>query len=85
MKNIKNMVLVALFSAFIVNVISVTSFTVSANEVEIKTDAANYLSGGYEVQKTEIIKKYRTCNGKLQYRRWNVTIGKWVDPYWINV
>lgn len=29
--------------------------------------------------------KYRLYNGKRQYRRWNVTRGYWVDPYWINL
>lgn len=27
----------------------------------------------------------RTSSGQLQYRRWNETKQKWVDPYWINV
>lgn len=84
MKYVKNMVLVALLSTFMVNMIAVTSFAASANEVEIKTDAIHYLPGGYEVQKTEIIKKYRTYNGTLQHRRWNMATGKWVDPYWID-
>ena len=85
MKYVKNMVLVALLSTFIVNMIPVTSYAVSANNVEIKTDAINHLPSGYEVQKAQIIKKYRVHNGTLQYRRWNVTTGKWVDPYWINL
>ncbi len=85
MKYVKNMILAALLSTFMVNMVSVTSFAASANDVEIKTDAVNYLPGGYEVQKAQIIKKYRVHNGKVQYRRWNVTTGKWVDPYWINL
>lgn len=68
MKYVKNMVLVALLSTFMVNMVPVTSFAASANDVEIKTDAVNYLPGGYEVQKAQIIKKYRTYNGTLQYR-----------------
>ena len=28
---------------------------------------------------------YRLYNGKVQYRRWNVTKGEWVDPYWITL
>ncbi len=85
MKYVKNMVLVALFSTLMVNLILVTSFAASAYKVEAKTDAVNYPPGGYEVQKAQIIKKYRTYYGKMQYRRWNVTTGKWVDPYWINL
>lgn len=32
-----------------------------------------------------IVKRYRTYNGKLQYRRYNTKTNKWVDPYWIDV
>ena len=28
---------------------------------------------------------YRTYNGKLQKRRWNVTRGYWVDADWITI
>lgn len=73
MKYVKNMILAALLSTFMVNMVSVTSFAANANDVEIKTDAVNYLPGAYEVQKAQIIKKYRVHNGKVQYRRWNVT------------
>lgn len=79
------MILVALLSIFMANIVPVTSFAVSANNVEIKADAVNYLPSGYEVQKAQIITKYRMYNGKLQRRRWNVTTGRGVDPYWINL
>lgn len=29
--------------------------------------------------------KYRSFGGKIQYRRWNKTQGKWVDSHWIDV
>lgn len=32
-----------------------------------------------------IVKKTRIYNGKLQYRRYNVTTGEWVDPDWIDM
>lgn len=32
-----------------------------------------------------IVTKYRYYHGKRQYRRWNKTDGKWVDPKWINI
>ncbi len=32
-----------------------------------------------------IVIKTRTYNGKLQYRRWNETRNRWVDPYWMDV
>jgi len=30
-----------------------------------------------------IIIVYRVYYGRLQYRRWNETKNRWVDPYWI--
>lgn len=33
----------------------------------------------------KIIYKYRRKDGKLYYRRWNVTRNCWVDPEWILV
>ena len=32
-----------------------------------------------------IVTKWRTYNGKTQYRRWNETRGYWVDPAWITL
>lgn len=32
----------------------------------------------------KIIKKYRTKDGRFQYRRWNVTKSCWVELNWIN-
>lgn len=32
-----------------------------------------------------IVYRYRNNNGVVQYRRWNETKKRWVDPYWINV
>lgn len=32
-----------------------------------------------------IVIKFRMYHGKQQYRRWNETRGKWVDPEWIDL
>lgn len=32
-----------------------------------------------------IVTKYRNYHGKLQYRRWNQTLGEWVDSSWIDI
>lgn len=84
MKYIRSKILVTLVCALMVNMVSVDSFAIGIDRVNIKTDAISSLPGGYDIQKTEIITKYRTYYGKLQYRRWNVTKGKWVDPHWID-
>lgn len=84
MKYVRNVVVVMLLCILMVNMMPVNSLAINSDRGEIKTDAISYSPGGYDIQKTEIITKYRICAGKLQYRRWNVTRGKWVDPYWIN-
>ncbi len=33
----------------------------------------------------KIVVKYRTHNGKKQYRRWNDTKHCWVDSHWIDL
>lgn len=35
--------------------------------------------------KDTIIKRYRNHNGKMQYRRWNDTKKRWIDPKWIDM
>lgn len=37
------------------------------------------------IQAEVVEKRYRVHNGIVQYRRWSVTYGRWVDPYWINL
>ena len=29
--------------------------------------------------------KYRVYYGRIQYRRWNATRNRWVDPEWIDM
>ena len=38
----------------------------------------------FEVMADRIVLKTRVFNGKLQFRRFNATKNRWVDPYWIN-
>lgn len=37
------------------------------------------------VRKKSIVKKYRTYNGRLQYRRWDEANRVWVDSKWIDI
>ena len=39
----------------------------------------------YSADEDVIVYKFRTYNGKAQYRGWNETKQKWVDPYWIDL
>ena len=43
-------------------------------------------TGNHPVIRADIIEtKYRMCRGKQQYRRWNKTRNRWVDPEWIDM
>lgn len=45
---------------------------------------STYSISTYSADEDVIVYKFRTYNGRTQYRRWNETKQKWVDPYWIN-
>lgn len=82
MKYIRNSTLVVVL-IIMLYISSVNSYAAGTNELQIKV--TNYLPNNYNVQKLDIIKKYRYYCGRLQYRRWNETTGQWIDPYWIDV
>lgn len=84
MKYVRNMVLLVALSIFMVNMIPINSFAAGTRIEEIRTTVINYSWGGFDMQTTQIVTKFRWFNGKLQYRRWNKTTGQWIDPYWID-
>ncbi len=56
----------------------------AANFVESAND--NFVQNeNIQTYGDDIIKKYRTHNGKRQYRHWNKTRHCWVEPYWIDL
>lgn len=62
----------------------------SANTTNAQIIADNYVSYNIEtlsgVERADVITiEYRLHNGKLQYRHWNATQGKWVEPDWIDL
>lgn len=67
------------------------STTVAVNVSAIEADAVptNSISvpQGTEIhtRANVIVWKFRVKNGKVQKRRWNRTIGVWVDRYWMPV
>ena len=60
-----------------------------ANAVDLEDKVVDVIEVHSEADVTPradvIIYKYRTYNGRLQYRRWNETQGYWVDPEWITM
>lgn len=60
--------------------------TLMGNNFCVISHAATAGSGDATIQATDVIEyKFRVYKGKQQYRRWNATKGKWVDPYWITI
>ena len=64
----------------------------------LQTVPADFFAADFEVPQTYedeskiqvladdvIVYKFRTYNGKRQYRRWNDSKGCWVDPDWIDM
>lgn len=42
-------------------------------------------NGNIQTYTDIIIKKFRTHNGKRQYRHWNDRKQCWIEPHWIDV
>lgn len=59
----------------------------SANILSDQQATAEFSQSNAVLYSSDIIEyRYRyLSNGQLQYRRWNDTKKKWVDPYWINL
>lgn len=58
------------------------TFCAKANDTMIPVN--NYVTlDTIEPRSSVIVYKFRSYNGRPQYRRWNETKGCWVDPAWI--
>ncbi len=77
------------FLACLLIALSVTCLPVSASSTTTKyaSSISKIELSDRNLYTTDIIEyKYRiSSTGKLQYRRWNASRKKWVDPYWIDV
>lgn len=76
MRKIKKILVAIAAGVVIINTFNTAS--VVANAAAYNTD--NDVCVPYA---DRIETKWRVSQGKLQYRRWNVTRGYWVDPEWI--
>lgn len=77
-------------NSFIIGIMLISILYSMPVLAEGKVPTQNYivekeLSDNLETRMDKIVKKFRVYNGVLQYRRWNETKGKWVDPYWIDM
>lgn len=66
-------------------VLSLFSICLPVYAAEVRNPEASETETVIEPRADVIVYKYRTYNGKIQYRRWNETQGYWVDPYWRDV
>lgn len=62
----------------------------SANVSNVHAAENNYARVANEdtraIARADVIeKKYRVYEGVLQYRHWNATQGRWVEPDWISI
>lgn len=75
----KNKIISCMFGlALLVSVLSTSDANVYAAEPPISEITSTRASDIIEV-------RYRIYNGKMQYRRWNATLGCWYDPMWIDL
>ena len=80
MKNFKKF----LFAALMLTVLAPT-FSVNASAVAMSSDEYVVTLETIEPRASVIVYKFRNFRGVRQYRRWNETLGRWVDPAWINL
>ena len=71
-------------------VVSMFLMLFSANVSNAQVAVDNYASVSNEdtraIERADVIeKKYRVYDGVLQYRHWNATQGRWVEPDWISI
>ena len=76
------------YKVFILFVFSIMCFSPVVN-VRAAECTGSYqtmsINKSVEPRADEIVRKYRTIYGVLQYRRWNETKGVWVDADWITI
>lgn len=60
-------------------------FGLLSNQLSLECKASDVENPGDSIMMTDkIVYKTRKYNGRNQYRRWNATKKKWVDPHWID-
>lgn len=71
---------------FLLILYSTSTYASNNFSIQIRSISTNFLDENDKIVFSSdiIIYKYRVNNGRLQYRRWNDTQGKWVDNYWID-
>ena len=64
--------------------VATTAFPAFAAEVTLQPEPIkNYKTNEIVPYADVIVWKWRVNNGVIEKRRWNETIGVWVDPHWI--
>lgn len=77
MRKIKKLLVTIAAGVVILNTFNVASVVASAAVYNTDNDVCVPYAD-------EIDTIWRVSQGKLQYRRWNITRGYWVDPHWID-
>lgn len=73
-----------LFFAALMLTVLAPAFSANASDV-ITSESEHITLETIETRSSVIVYKFRSYKGRPQYRRWNETTGRWVDPAWINL
>lgn len=73
-----------IFSVLLINTIYPLP-ALAAGNVSVYEYEYNFSENSIVPYADVIQTKYRIHNGVPQYRRWNSTKNRWVDPHWINM
>ncbi len=65
--------------------LSISSPISNASNIAYSTPSYDAYTKTVQPYAEVIVTKYRNYHGKLQYRRWNQTLGEWVDSSWIDI
>lgn len=79
----KKLLVIGMCSVMVLAAGGVDASAASRESSEV-VDCRNEYSAG--VMRTDVIVyRFREYKHRTQYRRWNVTRKRWVDPRWINL
>lgn len=79
----KKLLVIGMCSVMVLAAGGVDASAASRESLEV-VDCRNEYSAG--VMRTDVIVyRFREYKHRTQYRRWNVTRKRWVDPRWINL
>ena len=84
MKTLKKIIIICSFALALSTGLITGTIDAHAEETSISTQDNDPKSSNM-LRADVIEKKFRVYYGKVQYRHWNRTRGKWVEDHWIDL